>query len=88
VSGTDKILLDDDIFARFSSAVATTVQTGQFIKAPGLSAARDGDDFLIYNTTTGDLYYDSDGNGAATAVKFAVLGGAPSIALTDFLIIN
>ncbi len=87
-SGTDKILLDDDIFTRFSSAVATTVQIGQFIAGPGLSIARDGDDFLIYNTTTGDLYYDSDGNGAATAVKFAVLSGAPSIALTDFLIIN
>ena len=84
----DKIQLDDDIFTSLPSAISVTVAAGQFISGAGLTAARDADDFLIYNTSTGDLYYDSDGNGAAVAVKFAVLTGLPALGAGDFIIVN
>ena len=50
---------------------------------------RRANDYLIYNTTTGALYFDADGNGAGLAVQIALLGSAthPVIANTDFLMV-
>jgi Ca2+-binding RTX toxin-like protein len=49
----------------------------------------DADDRLIYNTTTGALYYDKDGNGSKAAVQIALLelvnGIAPTLAYDDFI---
>jgi len=52
------------------------------------SAAHDADDRLIYNATTGALFYDADGNGgAATAVQFATLGSGLALTNNDFLVV-
>ena len=49
--------------------------------------AHDASDRVIYNMTTGSLYYDPDGTGGTAAVRFAVLTGSPD-ALTnaDFVV--
>jgi Ca2+-binding RTX toxin-like protein len=50
--------------------------------------AHDADDRIIYNTSTGRLFYDSDGNGAGAAVQIAIIGNRPSnIASNDFVIV-
>ena len=49
--------------------------------------AGDSNDYLIYNTTTGTLSYDADGNGAGAAVAFVTLLGNPALTSTDFTII-
>ena len=51
------------------------------------TAAQDADDRIIYNRTTGALFYDADGNGAVAAVQFATLSGAPTLAAADFVVI-
>ncbi|MGO4835376.1 calcium-binding protein, partial [Rhizobiaceae sp. 2RAB30] len=44
-------------------------------------------DRIIYNTTTGALIYDSNGNAAGGAVHFATLAGHPAITAADFVVI-
>jgi Ca2+-binding RTX toxin-like protein len=46
--------------------------------------AEDADDRLIYNSTTGELFYDSDGAGSAATVKLAVLTGIPALTAASF----
>jgi len=38
---------------------------------------------VIYNTTTGALYYDADGSGSGAAQQITVLAGHPALAATD-----
>ena len=80
-SGTDKIVLDDAVFTQLSLGAlpASVFTTG--------AAATNEDQRIIYDSATGNLYYDSDGNGGAAAVLFATLNGHPPLTASDFLVI-
>jgi Ca2+-binding RTX toxin-like protein len=41
----------------------------------------------IYNATSGNLSWDSDGSGDIAAVYFATLSGAPALSQNDFLVV-
>ena len=73
----DTIRIDNAIFTAFGAAVGA-IAAGQFVIG---TAALDGDDFIIYNSATGALTYDSNGNLAGGAVQFATL--ALNLALTN-----
>jgi Ca2+-binding RTX toxin-like protein len=81
VHGTDKIALDDAIFTGlvFGPLSANAFATG--------SQAGDADDRIIYDSATGQLFFDADGNGAGAAIQFAT--PSPGLALTasDFTVI-
>jgi Ca2+-binding RTX toxin-like protein len=81
-SGIDKIALDDAIFAQIGGPGAFNANA--FFAG---SAAHDADDRIIYNSATGQLFYDADGNGAGAAVQFASLGPGLSLAASDFAVI-
>jgi len=88
VKGVDKLILDDDIFAKLG--IGTT--TGKLISSGNYkigSAAGDANDYLIYNPTTDKLYYDTDGNGAHAAMQIATipLSGTSAPAYSDFLLV-
>jgi hypothetical protein len=53
------------------------------------SSATDNNDYLIYESSTGKLYYDADGSGGVSAVQVALIGTSthPSLAYTDIAII-
>ena len=48
---------------------------------------RDASDRVVYNTSTGSLYYDADGSGAGAAQLIATISGNPTIAATDIAVI-
>lgn len=85
VSGADSIELDDAIFGGFTTGVAVTVD--QLLIRPKGFMAKTPEQMLIYDQSTGRLYYDADGSGSAfTSTLFAILAGAPVIAAEDFII--
>lgn len=43
------------------------------------AAATTADHRIIYHQSTGALFYDADGNGAAAAMQFATLAGGPTL---------
>ena len=84
VHGTDKIQLAKSIMS--SLGVVGALKSADF----KLSTAKlDASDRIIYNKTTGDLFYDSDGSGLVAAVKIAIIGASshPTLSNTDFTIV-
>jgi hypothetical protein len=77
----DTILLDDAIF---TGLTAGALPAGAFVTG---TAAADADDRILYDSATGNLFFDADGNGAGAAILFARLEGAPVITASDFLVI-
>jgi serralysin len=51
------------------------------------SAAHDNSDRIIYDQTTGAVYYDADGTGTAASVQFATLGTGLAVTNLDFFIV-
>jgi VCBS repeat-containing protein len=85
VHGVDRISFSKAVFTGFAATGAMTA--GAFWGGAGVTKAHDADDRVIYNTTTGALYYDADGTGSTKAVQVAVLTGTPVLDHTDFLIV-
>ena len=52
-----------------------------------VGAATDADDHVLYNSATGSLVYDSNGNAAGGATQIAVLGIGLALTNADFLVI-
>jgi Ca2+-binding RTX toxin-like protein len=51
------------------------------------SAALDANDFIVYNKTTGALFYDFNGNATGGAVQLATLTNKPTLFASDFVVI-
>jgi serralysin len=85
VSGdNDTIRLENAVFTKLA-AVGTL--SAAFFKANASGTATDANDYIIYNTSTGALSYDSNGNAAGGAIQFAVVSGVPLLTPSDFIVI-
>jgi Ca2+-binding RTX toxin-like protein len=87
VSGTDELLFENGTLTAMGAAGAWTAGDTRFWASAGATSGHDADDRLIYNTTTGNLYYDADGSGAGAAQVVATFSGAPGMAATDVTVI-
>ena len=83
--GLDQIQLGSAVFTMLKPG---TLSDANFVSVAGPVAALDANDFILYNSSTGELFYDADGSGSGAAVLFAVFQDTPIPALTaaDFLI--
>ncbi|WP_438646660.1 M10 family metallopeptidase C-terminal domain-containing protein [Salinarimonas soli] len=77
----DVIHLDDAVFTVLT---AGTLTAAAFVIG---SAAQDASDRIIYNASTGALLYDSDGTGAAAAIRFGTLSTGLAMTNADFFVI-
>ncbi len=86
--GTDKIDLQNLVMTALGGTEGA-LSTNQFWSGAGVVKGHDTDDRVVYNTTTGALYYDADGSGSGAAIQFAIIGATTHAALTyqDFLIV-
>ena len=65
-----------------------TLDAGEFFARKGATKAHDTDDRIVYNKTTGQLFYDADGSdGPAKAMLFATLSNKATLTTADFDIV-
>jgi Ca2+-binding RTX toxin-like protein len=76
----DIIELDAAIFAGLSLG---TLDADAFNNGGPLDAT----DRIVYDTTSGALYFDPDGDGATAATQFATVGNLAAVSNTDFLVV-
>ncbi|WP_169142335.1 calcium-binding protein [Aromatoleum toluolicum] len=80
---SDTIQLENLVFKKL--AATGSLAAANFV-ASATGEAADANDYVLYNTSTGGLYYDADGNGAGAAVQVVTLTGAPTLGAGDFIV--
>ena len=86
-SGIDEIQLDAAVHANAGVNGDFVAGDPRFHAAAGANSAHDADDRVIFNTSTGQLWYDADGIGGAGAQLIATVQSGTVIA-TDIEILN
>lgn len=81
----DQMPIENAIFKAFGIATGTLSWIKFQATASGI--AKDPDDRVLYNTTTGTISNDPDGSGSAGATVFAILANKPYISAIEFQII-
>jgi serralysin len=79
----DLIFLDRRIFSGMTTGY---LDASAFLSGAGATTATTAAQRIIYDSTTGDVYYDADGAGGAAAVKFATIGAGNPAFNTDFYV--
>jgi Ca2+-binding RTX toxin-like protein len=83
VAGGDRIVLDDAIFNKLG--VAGMAVNSAYLRVG--AAAADANDYLVYDASSGGLYYDADGSGAGAQVLFATLDAGLNLVAGHFALI-
>jgi hypothetical protein len=85
--GTDLLILDHRTFSGFGGQGAIGALKSDML---ALNTAASASTRIIYETSTGKVFYDPDGTGAQQAVHFATInepGGTHTVSAADFVII-
>ena len=86
ISGADKFQFSKKVFAGLGKAVGNLTDAQFAYSTESLTTT----DRIVYNSSTGALYYDADGSGTlSSAVQVALIGTSthPTLAYTDIAII-
>jgi serralysin len=93
--GTDKLSFEDGAFGTWRGVVWNGTEWAVpewgaaedwFYAASGATSSHDASDRLVYDTASGNLYYDFDGDGETGAIQVAQLVYAPALTADDILI--
>jgi Ca2+-binding RTX toxin-like protein len=85
VVADDTIQLENSIFTKFGTTTGTI--NAAYFKSNSTGLAADSNDYIIYETDTGKLFYDSNGNAAGGSIQIALLGTNLALTAADFVII-
>ena len=85
--GQDQLVLDALMFGGIGLHDRQLDPT-MFRSGAHVSTAGDSNDHVIYDTSTGRLYYDADGAGGAGAIQIATLANAPALDATSIFIVH
>ncbi len=83
----DLFQLDNAIFTAIGAVGAFAVGDARFYFAAGATVAHDANDRIVYNTSTGALYYDADGTGGTAAIRFATLTNLAPLEASDIVVV-
>jgi Ca2+-binding RTX toxin-like protein len=86
VTGSDHIFLDDAAFTAIGGPVQFSATDARF-KANSSGTATDTSDRVVFNTATGQLYYDADGSASGAAQLIATVQAGASVAASDIFVI-
>ena len=86
LTGTDELMFENAVFTGIGSAGAWAAGDGRFRSGAGITTGQDASDRIVYNTSTGQLFYDADGSGAGGSVLIATFAGNPALTATDFTV--
>ncbi len=88
-AGEDKIELDSSALTALVGQAGNALSEGNFHADAGvLGMAHSASHLVLYDTATGELYYDGDGAGVGAAPELlATLAGTPVIAAADILVV-
>ncbi len=84
--GEDQLVFVRSKFANIG-AVGDLAE-GAFYSGEGITKAHDADDRVLFDTQSGNLYFDRDGSGSSAAVLIGVLTPGSSLSATDFKIVD
>ena len=85
-SGIDTIWLDGHIHRGIGGHGPFAFEDERFYSAPGASSGHDATDRVVYDTSTGNLWFDSDGNGSGSAQLIATLGPGVALSALDIMV--
>jgi Ca2+-binding RTX toxin-like protein len=86
-AGSDEAAFDNTVFTALGADGDFAAGDARFAAGAGFTSGRDASDRIVYNTSTGNLYYDADGSGGGGAQLIATLQGNPTIAANDISVI-
>jgi Ca2+-binding RTX toxin-like protein len=86
-SGADELGLDNAVMAALGADGAFASNDARFWAAAGANAGHDANDRVVYNTSTGQVWYDADGSGSGAAQLVATLQAGAALGAGDITVI-
>jgi Ca2+-binding RTX toxin-like protein len=87
VAGTDSLQFSQSIFTGITSTagsgLGSILASNEFVSNATAVSGTTSSSHFIYNTTSGILYYDADGNDSGTSVQVALIGVSSHPTLTN-----
>jgi serralysin len=69
----DRLALDSNVMTELGATGDFAADDERFYAAAGATGGAEGDDRVVYDTNSGNLYYDADGSGAGEAQLIATI---------------
>jgi Ca2+-binding RTX toxin-like protein len=85
-NGSDSVRLSHAAFDALGAAGRMSTDDARFYAAAGAAGGHDASDRIVYDSASGQLYYDADGSGPDSAQPVATLTGHPALTAGDVVV--